>query len=356
MHQGGRHARLRVVPHLLRGADHQDAREQADRRRLPGDEHHPHQSRRARHGRLGSAPAERAGDDRRHRVDRLPGRVGPCAGREAQGARRLEGDDDDVDLRPPDHPGRGVGLVPAPYRPAPPGRGRLLRVGRRGARGVPRGDASAYAASASAPPLAGGRRAGRGPRCRAARQRAAPGRAGRDLAAQGLPHARAPGGSPRPARQGAEGRPGDRAREPQPDARADGEDPRLDPAHRGRGRDPARGAAADARGLLRHDRVSDRAPLLAPAAHVAAGDDRDRGAPQPARLGGEARPAVAAGAGVPVRALPPEGLPGPEAVLDRGPRRRGPDDRRAGDAGAAERRREGRDRDGAQGPAQRGGP
>ena len=40
-------------------------------------------------------------------------------------------------------------------------------------------------------------------------------------------------------------------------------------------------------------------------------------------------------AGVPVRALPPEGLPGPEDVLDRGPRRRGPDDRRAGDARAA---------------------
>ena len=35
-------------------------------------------------------------------------------------------------------------------------------------------------------------------------------------------------------------------------------------------------AAADARRLLRHDRLPDRAPLLAPAADVAAGDDRDR--------------------------------------------------------------------------------
>ena len=34
--------------------------------------------------------------------------------------------------------------------------------------------------------------------------------------------------------------------------------------------------------LLRHDRLPDRAPLLAPAADVAAGDDRDRLAPQPA--------------------------------------------------------------------------
>ena len=48
VHQGGGHARLRGVPRLLRGADHQDAREQADRRRLPGDEHHAHQPRRAR--------------------------------------------------------------------------------------------------------------------------------------------------------------------------------------------------------------------------------------------------------------------------------------------------------------------
>ena len=41
---------------------------------------------------------------------------------------------------------------------------------------------------------------------------------------------------------------------------------------------------------------------------------------------------LAADRGLPVRALPPEGLPRPEGVLDRGPRRRGPDDRRAGDA------------------------
>ena len=49
----------------------------------------------------------------------------------------LEGDDDDLDLRPSHHPGGGVGLVPAPHRPAPAGRGRLLRVGRRVARDRP---------------------------------------------------------------------------------------------------------------------------------------------------------------------------------------------------------------------------
>ena len=44
-----------------------------------------------------------------------------------QRAGRAEGHDDDQHLRPPRDPGRGVGLVPAPHRPAAPGRGRLLR-------------------------------------------------------------------------------------------------------------------------------------------------------------------------------------------------------------------------------------
>ena len=51
---------------------------------------------------------------------------------QARGARRAEGHDDDLDLRPPRDPGRGVGRVPAPHRPAAPGRGRLLRHGLRG--------------------------------------------------------------------------------------------------------------------------------------------------------------------------------------------------------------------------------
>ena len=79
VHQGRRGARLRRLPLLLRGPDHQDAREQAHRRRLPGHEHHAHQPGRARHRRLGAAADDRPGDDRRHRLDRLPGRVGPRA-------------------------------------------------------------------------------------------------------------------------------------------------------------------------------------------------------------------------------------------------------------------------------------
>ena len=54
--------------------------------------------------------------------------------------------------------------------------------------------------------------------------------------------------------------------------------------------------------------------------------------------GREARAALAADRGLPVRALPPEGLPGPEDVLDRGPRRDRADDRRARHPGAPERR------------------
>ena len=91
---------------------------------------------------------------------------------------------------------------------------------------------------------------------------------------------------------------------------ADVADPGLDPAHRRRGRDAARGAAADARGLLRDDRLPDRAPRLAPAADVAAGDDRDRRPPHAARRADEKRALLsAADRGLPVRALPAEGLP-----------------------------------------------
>ena len=50
-------------------------------------------------------------------------------------ARRLQGDDADLDLRPPGDPGRRVGRLPAPDRAAAPGRGLLLR----GDRDRPRG-------------------------------------------------------------------------------------------------------------------------------------------------------------------------------------------------------------------------
>ena len=89
---------------------------------------------------------------------------------------------------------------------------------------------------------------------------------------------------------------------------------------------------------------------------MAARDDRDRLAPGAAGGGREARSALAADPGVPVRALPAEGLPGPEDVLDRGPRRDRADARRDRDPRAPERRRGGRDRDGPPRPAQRPRP
>ena len=154
LHPRRRLARLRRLPHLLRGPDLEDAGEQAHRRRLPGHEHHADQPGRDRDGRLGAAPHVGAGHDRRRRLDRLSGRVGPRSGREAEGARRLEGHDDDLDVRPPDHPGRRVRVVPAPDRPVPPGRGRAsTRRSRHDLAISDRVVANAHPAAASAPPL-----------------------------------------------------------------------------------------------------------------------------------------------------------------------------------------------------------
>ena len=105
------------------------------------------------------------------------------------------------------------------------------------------------------------------------------------------------------------------------------------------------------------DRLPDRAPLLAPAADLAAGDDRDRRPPHSRSTAEEKRRLLEpADRGLPVRALPAEGLPRPEDVLDRGPRRGRADDRRARDARPPRRRRGGRDRHGPPRPARRPRP
>ena len=111
-------------------------------------------------------------------------------------------------------------------------------------------------------------------RDRADRRVAAAGGAGRDLAAQGAPHARPPRREARPARLRARGRPGARPRDRRPHAGADGADPGEDPAHPRAGRDAGRRAPAPARDLLRHDRLRDRAHRVAPPAHLAAREDR----------------------------------------------------------------------------------
>ena len=269
-------------------------------------------------------------------------------------ARRLEDDDADLDLRPPGDPGRRVGRLPAPDRAAAPGRGRLLRGARRRPRHRP-------GAARRRPPglrlgAAARRRRRRPPPPAPPDEELLQGGPGRHLAAQGLPHPRPPRRPPRPARPRAEGRPGDPAREPQPDAGADGPHPRLDPAHRRPRRDPARGAAADARGLLRHDRLPVRAPLLPPAADLAAGDGRDRRPPPAAHRRGETPPAGAPDRRLRVRALRREGLSGAEDLHDRGARRRRADARRAGHPRRPRRRRGGRLRHGPPRPARRPRP
>ena len=77
---------------------------------------------------------------------------------------------------------------------------------------------------------------------------------------------------------------------------------------------------------------------------------------QPLERRRETPPAGAPDRRLPVRALPREGLPGPEDVLDRGARRGRADARRAGHALPPRRRRGGRLRDGPPRPAQRPRP
>ena len=117
------------VPRRVRRAHQQGAREQAGRRRSHRRQHLADQPGRHRHHRLRPAAHGRPGHHRGHRLDRLPRRPRRHRGDD----RRGEGHDDDLDLRPPHHPGRGVGSVPRARRGAPAGRARLLRPALRGA-------------------------------------------------------------------------------------------------------------------------------------------------------------------------------------------------------------------------------
>ena len=242
---------------------------------LVGAQHHADQPRRARHGRLGAAADERPGHDRRDRLDRLPGR--PRQHRRDD--RRGEGHDDDLDLRPPHHPGRRVRALPGADRGVPAGRARLLR-----------GACSPRSASSSARrrPLPAPRRGGRGGRGSGARRTAAARAPSEELlqAVQARQHARQPRAQPRPPRRApgparlrARGRPRPRPGGARADAGDPGEDPGEDlPDVRARG-DARRRAAAPARDLLRHDRLRDRAHRLAPPARVAARAHRVRRVP-----------------------------------------------------------------------------
>ena len=67
---------LRRVPRRLQRAGREGAHQHAHRRRPHRRQRHAHQPRRDRHRRLGAAADGRPGHDRRHRLDRLPGRAG----------------------------------------------------------------------------------------------------------------------------------------------------------------------------------------------------------------------------------------------------------------------------------------
>ena len=157
---------------------------------------------------------------------------------------------------------------------------------------------------------------------------AAPGRAGGHLRGQGASHARPPGRPARPARLGAGRRPGARPRHREPHAGADGAHPGERAAGGLPGRDVRRRPAQAARDLLRHDRLRDRAHLGPRDARLAAPGDRVGALPRRAVGRGAAQAARAALAGRGARGLPAQGVPGQEAVLDRGARRAGADARR----------------------------
>ena len=296
----------------------QDPRRVAVARRHAGRDDDAHEPGRDRHRRLRAAPDAGPGLHRRHRRDRAaagPARHGEVA---ARGARRVEGHDDDLDLRPPRDPGRGVGRVPGPDRGAAPGRATASTSRSSGASGWRRPAAPVRRAAWRA------RRRGR----RAPSGGDALPRPGGHLAGEGAPHARPPGGAARPARLGADRRPGARAGDRRPHAGGDGADPGAHPADPGPGRDARRGAAAPARDVLRHDRLRDRAHLRPPAARVAAATDRVGQVPPPAVARGEEAGPQPPDRRRGARDLHPPRVPGREELLDRGPRRADPDARR----------------------------
>ena len=127
-------------------------------------------------------------------------------------------------------------------------------------------------------------------------------------------------------------------------------------AHLRAGRDPGRGAPPPPGDVQRHDRVRGRAHRQPRGARLAAARDRVRRASAADGGRGPGGAARAADQRRDARAIPPQGLPGPEALQHRGPRRHGADARRDHRRRRRPGRAEGHDRHGAPRPAQRAGP
>ena len=251
------------------------------------------------------APHARPGRDRRDRRPRLPGRVQVDGPAHAGPPRHQQGDDGDVHLRPPHHPGRGVGPLPRAHGGPAQGRGRLLRPRLRGPRpAAPAGevgDGREPRALRDARRARGGREADEGP-----------------AAHPQLPGARPPRGRPRPARPRPRAAPRPRPRDLRP--HPVGPRPRVPDRRalrRGQG-DAARDPRHPARDLLRDDRRRvhvhrrPRAEGLAAAPHGV-----DPQLPGPRRGEQEARPREDRGGGE-LRALPPHEVRRPQALLARG--------------------------------------
>ena len=115
---------LRRLPRGLRGAGREGAHQPPDARRLRRRHHVAHQPGRPRHGRLGAAADGRSGQHHRRRGDRLSGGVLRRAGGAAPRVRRQQGHDGHQHVRPPRHPGRGIGSVPGDARSPAAGRRR----------------------------------------------------------------------------------------------------------------------------------------------------------------------------------------------------------------------------------------
>ena len=111
-HQGRRDDGLRRLLDRLRGHRAQGPQRQAHRRGLPGHDDLADQPRHHRHQPLGAAPDARPGRDHRRRRDGVPPGVPGRLRRHDRPQRDQQGDDADLDLRPPGHPGRAVGRVP----------------------------------------------------------------------------------------------------------------------------------------------------------------------------------------------------------------------------------------------------
>ncbi len=224
------------------------------RRRPRRDDRDADEPRHHRHRELGAQADVRPGPDRRRRLAGVPGRVAGSGRGDPGAAGRQQDPHADLDLRPPDHPGRPVRGVPAPDPPAPARRARLLRR-----------DLHLPAHPLRADPV--GDRHRHQPRLRPQQDRPRPGADPR------LPRARPPDGRHRPAGLQAAQAPGPRRRRPRPDAVGPRPGVRRRRIRRRAVHDAARRAEGAGRRVLPdgrhrvHAHAGPRAARVDPAAH-----------------------------------------------------------------------------------------